>query len=294
MYPFGVPYETLVSGVRVGWESSLGMCREMFRDTEVAWVREYMLRSRPRRDAYAMTYPANYFRSMSTVFRGGALPQPGGGFSSTLSLARLVIPVESFGDLGVGIGVDSTSAEGALGVPYPSRETLFRCVTNNRRHTFMYFTDHERAGYVSTLYATYGKDGVWLSALATFNRTAFFEAFKKDIDYEKLNQHLMQTVVAVVKHKQRPVIMANALYPDRVAENIGDHLLKVVYTSHANGQTMMTLPISSTGTWTFNHDKAELRKMLNWGITDRMHKIRPSPCQDLLITSGNLSLNKEV
>lgn len=56
---------------------------------------------------------------------------------------------------------------------------------------------------------------------------------------------------------------------------------------------MMAFPVYNNASWSFNNDAISLRKMLNWGITDRMEKIRVSPGSDLLLTSGNFILDQQ-
>lgn len=83
--------------------------------------------------------------------------------------------------------------------------------------------------------------------------------------------------------------MANHLYPNKVTNNIWDNILKDVLTSHASGQAMMNFPVFKNASWSFNHDAAVLREMHNWGIAERMHKIHPSPAQDI----GNFILEQQ-
>lgn len=273
------------------------MCREMFRDLEVPWVQDYMLRSRPRQDAFALTDPANYSRAVSSVFRGAAMPGVADGFTASLEVARLVLPVASIDHIGVGLGVDKTSVKGALGVAYPTEDKFFRCVTNNRHHSFLYIVDHEDFGTVSAPYYGYRKDGLWVCGVGTFNRAGFFESFNKKskkIDFEKMNQHLIHSIVAGVKHDQRPTIITNHLYPDKLVDNVGDHVAQTALTSHANGHAMMTLTDNNNGRWYFNHDPAALREMLNWGINERLQQIRVSPALDVVMASDCSIMNEQV
>lgn len=87
--------------------------------------------------------------------------------------------------------------------------------------------------------------------------------------------------------------MANQLYPNIVVGNLGDYPMKTIFSSHANGQVMMTFPVYTNASWAFHQDATALRKMLNWGITDRMRKIRLSPGVDLIITIGSSILDEE-
>jgi len=48
---------------------------------------------------------------------------------------------------------------------------------------------------------------------------------------------------------------------------------------------MMALPVYSYGNWTFNYDASALRKMQNWGITERLQKITVSVDRDAPVCS---------
>lgn len=80
--------------------------------------------------------------------------------------------------------------------------------------------------------------------------------------------------------------MANHLYPNKVANNISSHMMKAVFTSQANGQSMMTFDVFNNASWTFNYDASVLRQMCDWGVSERTQKIRTSSIQYLMIPRG--------
>lgn len=174
MYPLSAPYKVIAPGVFYGWENSSEMCKDVFRDMEIPWVQDFMLRSRPSQDAYALTDSANYSRAISSVLQYSVFPGISGGFTAAAELVRLVMPVASIDHIGVGLGVDSTTVSGSGDVVFPWRDSFFRCVTNNRDHSFLYVIDEEESGVVTTPYIFYRQDVLWLGALPTFDRNAFF------------------------------------------------------------------------------------------------------------------------
>lgn len=101
------------------------------------------------------------------------------------------------------------------------------------------------------------------------------------------------SIVGGVKHDKRPTIRTNPLYPNKIVENFGTHVMKTAFASHANGMALMTFPVYNNASWTFDHDPAALREMLNWGITNRMQKIYVSPALGVVMTKDNLIINEQ-
>jgi len=297
MYPLSVPYKAFPPGESTGWSSSLEMCREIFRDLEIPWVQDFVLRSPPRQDAYAFTDPDNIPRAMSSCFQRSALPGVSGTLGVGLEIARLIIPVVSIDHIGVSIGVqkNATQVPGTQDVvtPPPGHHFL-RCVNNNLNHSQLTVLDYEKFGTVFTPFLMHRKDGLWFAVLPTFDRSAFFSAFdkkSKKVDFEKIDQFLIHSVVLFVKHNCMPTILVNHLHPNQVADNIGHHVMESVITSHANGQPMMSFRLKGSASWSFNYHSSAMRQMLKWGITERIQKIRLAPGHGELINSDCLIAN---
>lgn len=87
------------------WKNAMEMLVEVFADLEIPWVQNYVLRSTPQQDGYALMDPYNYSRAISLVYRGKNIPSQSGGIQSMLSYVRLNIPVICVDGIGVGIGI---------------------------------------------------------------------------------------------------------------------------------------------------------------------------------------------
>jgi len=266
---------------QISWADSIAMLEEVFSDMAIPWVQDYLLRSHPRQDAHALYNPNNYSRSMSMYNSYWSIPQLSNNFQAAIFNVRLDVPVTSIGDIGVGIGVLSCKMENSGNQIFSKSDQFCRFVYNRENHSQLNVVLRDKEGTVGIGFQRYTSAGIFQGASLSFNQKLFLEAFNdggggsssRTIDVAKLNQSLLRSYVLCVDgRRSNAKIITNHLFPNKVCDNIGEHVHKSVLCTYAGGKPMMKLPILSYGNWRFNYDQRVLRTMQRWGITDRLQR----------------------
>lgn len=266
---FVAPYQPFPPGI--GWASTQEMLEEAFQDLRIPWVQDFILRSHPKQDVHAVSDPSNYSRAVSSVTTFRTNPLLSGGFSSDGTRVRLKLPVISIGSIGVGVGIERTTGSGDVFVA--RKDHFVRFVSNNENNSVLDLHAQPVLGTIGATHYAHTKSGLWVYATLRFNYRCFMGAFDKQtrkVDFQILNLAFIQTVLGCIQHPRKPTIKANHLYPNKVANNIGQHFGLTVLCSHANGQAMMSIPVFSDFNWSYDYDAAELESMRSWGIADRV------------------------
>lgn len=267
---------------QVSWADTTAMLEDVFRDMSIPWVQDYLLRSHFKQDAHALCNPNNYSRSMSMYQSYCSIPQLSKGFQAGIFKVRLDVPVRSLGNVGVGIGVLSCKMENSGNQIFSKSDQFCRFVYNSENHSQLNIVLRDEDGTVGIGFQYYTSAGVYQGASLSFNQKLFLEAFddggvggessSRTIDFQKLNQSLLRSYVLSVDGRRNAKIITNHLFPNKVCDNIGEHVHKSVLCTYAGGKPMMRLPILSYGNWRFNYDQRVLRTMQQWGIENRLQR----------------------
>lgn len=177
---------------------------------------------------------------------------------------------------------DSTEMlEGVFGDLMSKNDLFFRFVFNRENHSQLNMRFRDEDGIIEAGFQYYTHTGLWQYAMLSFNQKLFLDAFggyktsSSRVDFRKINQSLLQSYVGSVDGRRtgdRDVrIITNHLFPNKVEDN---DVFKSIFCSYVDGKTMMKLPILSHGKWRFNYDPGVLRRMQNWGITDRLQRLQ--------------------
>lgn len=295
--PFGVPLVPFPPGVT--WTNTLEMIQEAFQDMRLMWVRKYLLRPSNVDDICGLINSENYNKAFSLVYNGKTIPHLSGGFKSKMLNVRLNLPIKRIGDVAVGIGVESANVEDSGHVVFSKSDLFFRFATNTSNNCHLNIRIYKDRNTIEATYTVYVGQ-IWQYAILVFNHDVFLEAFSMDIhnyapakdacgseafDAEKLNTGLIQSIVGGVNHERRLNLeylrsmgnMGNKAYPYVINENIGTHFFKNVICSYAGGIPMMSIPAFAHASWTYEYDATALRRMQNWGISERLQRLKIRP-----------------
>lgn len=284
----GVPLHPFFPGMK--WNTTREMVEEILDDLTIPWVQEYVLRSHPRQDVHALSDPMKYSRSLSNVLDCATIPAESGGFVSTVRTVRLDIPVLSTGNIGVGISVEDSNHRDTEQLIYLKGLQFSRFVSNNHRNTQLIIRFLQDLGKVIVSYSIYGEDGVWVYVNLHAEYTQFLSAFTTNsstVDFDAINQSIIQSIVSFCPFHRKPVVAANHLYPNKVSDLIGDHFLHNIVCLYSGGHPVKILPIYSHVSLALNYNAIDLRRMQNWGITDRLQRLPAS-----LIRNPKMSINE--
>jgi len=158
--PLGAPLQPFLPGMK--WASTQEMVEEILADLKRPWVQDYVLRSHPRQDVQALSDPSNYARAMSGHLDYITVPHLSGGLVSRLKTVRLLIPVLTIEDIGVGICVEDSKLGSTHKVIMLKTLQFSRFVCSNEKHSLLLVRFIEDLRKVTISYTHYGEDGVWV------------------------------------------------------------------------------------------------------------------------------------
>jgi len=238
-------------------------------------------------DIYGLTSATNYEKALSMIFKCETIEHLSQGFKSSMHNVRLTIPVGNNYDsvIGTGIGVDCSNVADSGDVVFSRSDVFYRYIANNSSNSHLSIRINKDTNTIEATFMVF-EGTLFQYALLVFSHDAFLEAFSVDannynyintgvnstnFDVKKINAALIQSIVGGVHHKERPRLLyaANERYPYAIADNLGEHFFKSVFCSYAGGQPMMSIHVFVYGTWSFDYSATALRKMQNWGITER-------------------------
>lgn len=290
---FGVPLQPFAPGCC--WKTSLEMVEEVFEDFQIRWVQDFMLRSHLKQDAYALNDPSNYSRSISCMQEGTTIPQLSGGYESTVRSVLLDVPVLSIDHIGVGVGVKYLETNSGMNCRKESR--VFRTVYNDEKHSQLHLKFQEDIETISVIHMKYSKTGIWQGAILKFSLMPFLSAFNDTtfrMNLQRIDHSLLLSMTVLIPRRQIPPIITNRFFPHKVAYNNGEHMHCDVLTSYANAVPMMSISVFALVSWTNNYDASKLRRMQNWGISDRLQRTTmQSPGRNLNISFAYLNTDVE-
>lgn len=292
----GVSVPVFLPGMK--WNSTREMIEEILDDLTVPWVQDYILRSHARSDVHALSDPMKYSRSMSGVLDCATIPAESGGFISSVCTVRLDIPVSSFGHIGVGISVEESNQRDTEQFIFLTGLQFSRFVCNNRKNSQLLIRFLDDTRKVTLSYSIYSEDGVWYYVNLHVDATMFLNAFEKNtyaVDFHMINRSITQSLVTRNPYHRKPAVAANHLYPNKVADVVGDHFLRSIVSIHSNGRPVKALPVFAHVRYALNYNARDLRKMQNWAITDRLQHLPPTliPNPKMSVTGFLLNEDRE-
>lgn len=200
------------------------------------------------------------------------IPGLSNGFEAPFSSANLCFPVISRGPLGTGAGISRTNVQDSGNVLYQKEDQVFRFL-NNVNQYFLFF--YEGLETVEVLYLFDTKEYRKVTKLK-FNRRLFLQAFdgaqkSGKINYSQISKSLIQSISGVELLARQKYLSINDENRDGHLDNVGS---KYVICSYADSNPMFAFHTHIRNSWSPHCDGIALRRMRNWGITDRLQKLR--------------------
>ena len=274
---FGVPLSSFPPGVP--WKDTREMLLDIFSDMQHPWVQEYLFRKDCLVDAQILSDPMRSINSLPLMFSTTSDKRLSGGFEGTAVYMRHNVPGFVIGEIGAGVAIESSFGTGGAEVVFPLANLFVRYINNLKSGAQLNVSFNERVGTVEVTHLKHNEDGLWTSVLLWFVPQLFLKSFDiriGAINFDILQNALVKSIVSVVKHPRRLAI-ANGNYSFQVADNNGDHFFKSVFSSYANGNAMMSMPVFADGRWTFEIPQEALMRMKKWAIGDRLGRLEITP-----------------
>jgi len=247
------------------------MITEVFTDMQVPWIQNYLLRSSLRRDAHDLCHAHNSSRS-TNLYEEETIPEISNGFKAAFSSTHLSFPVISTADIVAGIGISSATVQNSGGVFYPEKQQIYRFLHNQASQYFLLF--FEGLDTVDVTYQSY-RSASGNYAKLKFNRRIFMHAFDESlksgtINVSQINTSLLQSIscTRTFYTPRRAKILGNNVVPKNL------HLIKRVFCSYSDSRPMMAFHSYSRSSWSPFNEEVALRRMRDYGITDRLQKLQ--------------------
>lgn len=272
------------------WRDTLGMVRSVFHDLQTPWVQDCMLKTATDTDIKAISDDAAYARAFSLYFGCKTIPDLSDGFTATTFHVRLNVPTQVREGVGVGVGVERSKVQDSGAVLFTKPDSFFRYVSNDHNHTQLNLRVHEDMQRMEATFQVHNPDGLWQYCMLELGLPLFLSAFNRQtyhVNFDIINQALLQSLVGGVNHGRIPKIVTNKLFPTKVADNIGQHQITNVLCNYAAARPMMSFPVVADAFWAFNYKASELKSMRDFGLYDRLQRLTITPRQPIPTTTTN-------
>ncbi len=292
---FKVPLNPFPPGVR--WSSRRVMLYEVMSDLHRGWVQDFLLKTDASADARILSSPSQLCKSVSFSFACRLDCDCAQGLKSVnLHSHILAVPAFTRDDISAGVTIESNSGGAAVEVLCRSN-SFMHYVRNDRTGTICTISVDDRSNFVEVGFisvASAKSNSVHLQL--KFCASRFMKAFASgSVDFDLLEQSILTMAVGCSargpivcdcreeKCKECAGVQAQLLRVPAQKKSFadyfqcGDFYCRSVLSFYEDSVLMNAIPCFSLSSRNFGAPDFSVDKMFNWGMADRLGRLKPIP-----------------